>query len=170
MLKDRHVTHSLTKRRKAMGNIPDQTVICKCLNLIQLSDDEFPIFNYRRKFTLVRAVKLLIDAQLNKRTDLEDICNALRANEQLQQAINLKSISASQVVRTLRALPLPVLQQLWIQLTQRLQQLCPKQGIPGIGKLSIVDSTVLTLPDVAGKWAYCSNHNNGVKIHTKLAV
>ncbi|CAH8246445.1 transposase [Paenibacillus melissococcoides] len=57
----------------------------------------------------MRAVKLLIDAQLNKRTDREDICNALRANEQLQQAINLKSISASQLVRTLRALPLPVL-------------------------------------------------------------
>ncbi|RJG14857.1 IS4 family transposase, partial [Paenibacillus thiaminolyticus] len=153
-----------------MGNIPDQTVICKCLNLIQLSDDEFPIFNYRRKFTLVRAIKLLIDAQLNKRTDLEDICNALRADEQLQQAINLKSISASQLVRTLRALPLPVLQQLWIQVTQRLQQLYPKQGIPGIGKLSIVDSTILTLPKVAGKWAYCSKKSNGVKIHTKLVV
>ncbi|TDL51721.1 IS4 family transposase [Paenibacillus dendritiformis] len=159
-----------SKGEKTMGNIPDQTVICKCLNLIQLSDDQFPIFNYRRKFTLVRAVKLLIDAQLNKRTDLEDICNALRANEQLQQAINLKSISASQLVRTLRALPLSVLQQLWIQVTQRLQQLYPKQGIPGIGKLSIVDSTILTLPDAAGKWAYCSKHSNGVKIHTKLVV
>ncbi|WCF06603.1 IS4 family transposase [Paenibacillus thiaminolyticus] len=153
-----------------MGNIPDQTVICKCLNLIELSDNQFPIFNYRRKFTLVRAVKLLIDAQLNQRTDLEDICNALRANEDLQQALNLESISSSQLVRTLRALPLPVLQQVWLEVTQRLQQVYPKQGIPGIGKLSIVDSTILTLPDVAGKWAYCSKHSNGVKIHIKLVV
>jgi hypothetical protein len=154
-----------------MGNIPDQTVICKCLNLIELSDDAFPIFNYRLKFTLVKAVKLFIDAQLNQRTDLDEITNTLRASETLQQAIGLESISSSQVSRTLGKLPLNVLQELFIQVNQRVQKLFkPQQGIPGMGRLRIVDSTVLSLPEIAGKWAYCSKQSNGVKIHTQLVV
>ncbi|MEF2248837.1 MULTISPECIES: IS4 family transposase [unclassified Paenibacillus] len=153
-----------------MGNIPDQTVICKCLSQLNISDDSFPIFNYRRKLTFVKAVKLLIDAQLSRRTDLQDISFALQANEKLQQAISLESISGSQVTRTLRALPLWELQRIWININERLQQRYPQQGVPGIGKLHILDSTVLTLPESAGKWAYCSKQSNGIKIHTKLVV
>lgn len=33
----------LTKGEITMGNIPDQTVICKCLDYIDLSDDNFSI-------------------------------------------------------------------------------------------------------------------------------
>lgn len=56
-----------------MGNVPDQTVICKCLDYMDLSDDHFPLFNYRRRFTFVKAVKLLVEAQLSQRSDLEAI-------------------------------------------------------------------------------------------------
>ena len=153
-----------------MGNIPNQTVICKCLDLLPLSDEAFPIFNYRRRVKLVKAIKLLIDAQLNQRADLDEISHSLRANTELQQAIGLEEISSSQVVRTLKILPLEVLQSVWLMLTQRLQHLYPEKGLPGLGKLHLIDSTVLSLPEMAGKWAYCSSESNGVKVHMKLVI
>src|SRR5690606_32671738 len=153
-----------------MGNVPDQTVICKCLNSLPVADEDFPLFNYRRKFTLAKAVKLLIAAQLNQHNNLEEIHHHLRATPALQEAIGLSSISASQIVRTLGQLPLDELQALWIKLHQRIQQAYPPQSIAGLGKLRILDSTVLSLPEVAGKWAYCSRTSNGVKIHTSLVI
>ena len=155
-----------------MGSIADQTVICKCLNKLNLSDENFFIFNHRiKKLTLVKAVKLLIDANLNKRTDLDDITLHLRANTNLQEAIGLDSISSSQLGRTLGYLPLEVLQELLLYVNQQLQLLLKHNtGIPGIGKLRIVDSTSLTLPRIAGNWAYYSKGDNGVKIHTQLLV
>lgn len=154
-----------------MGNVPEKTVICKCLNFIELSDESFPLFNYRAKFTLVKAVKLLIEAEIHQRADLGEISDALHANKDLQKILGLDSISPSQISRTLNELPLEVLQQWFLRLNQRLKQLyVPRKGIPGIGRLRIIDSTTLSLPEVAGKWAYCSTQSNGVKIHTQLVV
>lgn len=127
-----------------MGNIPNQTVICKCLDLLPLSDEAFPIFNHRRRFKLVKAIKLLIDAQLNQRADLDEISHSLRANKKLQQAIDLEEISSSQVVRTLQILPLEVLQSVWLMLTERLQHLYSEKGVSGLGKLHLIDSTALS--------------------------
>ncbi|MCU6713144.1 hypothetical protein M6D81_31035 [Paenibacillus sp. J5C_2022] len=151
-----------------MGNVPDQSVICKCLDYIDLSDDDFPLFNYRRKFTLVKAVKLLVEAQLTQRRDPEDISNHLAANQPLQQDIGLTSISASQINRI--ALPLPELQELWFRLISKRKQAYPAQDVAGLGKLRIIDATVLSLPEMAGKWAYSSKTSNGVKIHTNVVL
>lgn len=158
------------QKETTMGNVPDQSVICKCLDYIDLSDDDFPLFNYRRKFTLVKAVKLLVEAQLTQRCDLEDISNHLAANPSLQQDIGLISISASQINRTLIALPLPELQGLWLRLISKRKQAYPAQDVAGIGKLRIIDATVLSLPEMAGKWAYSSKTSNGVKIHTNVVL
>lgn len=153
-----------------MGNVPDQTVICKCLDYMDLSDDHFPLFNYRRKFTFVKAVKLLIEAQLSQRSDLEAISLHLDANPQLQQDIGLVRISASQIDRTLNALPLVELQELWFQLISKQNQVCSAQKGAHLGKLRIIDSTVLSLPEMAGKWAYNSQTSNGIKIHTSVVL
>lgn len=153
-----------------MGNVPDQTVICKCLNVLDVSDDHFPLFNYRRKFTFVKAVKLLIEAQLNQRSDLEDISYHLDANPQLQHELGLVSISASQIGRTLDILPLEELQALWCRLIAQRSQAYPEPSVADLGKLRIIDSTVLSLPEVAGKWAYSSKMSNGVKIHTNVVL
>jgi hypothetical protein len=140
------------------------------LNSLPLSDDAFPVFNHRRKFTLVKAMKLLVEAQLSQRADLEEISHTLRANAELQQAVGLESIRPSQVVRTLDSLPLEVLQRVWLLLTKQMMQMYPEQGVPGLGKLHLIDSTSLSLPDFAGKWAYFSKDTNGVKIHLKLVI
>ncbi|MHA7967810.1 IS4 family transposase [Paenibacillus sp. CAU 1782] len=153
-----------------MGNVPDQTVICKCLNGLDVSDEHFFLFNYRRKFTFAKAVKLLIVAQLTQRNSLEDISHYLDADPLLQQEIGLSSISASQIGRTLNLLPLEALQTLWQQLISRQNQAFPKPGLADLGKLRLLDSTVLSLPEMAGKWAYSSKTSNGVKIHTNVVL
>jgi hypothetical protein len=39
-----------------------------------------------------------------------------------------------------------------------------------LGRLHIIDSTSISLPEVAGKWAYVSKNKNAVKMHTRLVV
>lgn len=154
-----------------MGNIPDDSVICKCLNFIDIKDDEF-LFDYRRpKLKLSRLIKLHLDAQLNRRTDLRNISDALRSNLKLQEVLDLESISHSQVNRATNDMPLEVTQALFLLVNSRLQKaLGPSTGIPEIGKLRIVDSTQLALPEIAGKWAQFRGQSNAVKIHTQVVV
>jgi len=153
-----------------MGNVPSQTVICKYLDLLGLSKHQFPIFDRGRKLTFAKAVILYIDAILNKRPDLESISQALRSSKEMQQAIGLERISASQMVRTLGELPRELLEAIWLNLHERVQQCYPQRGVAGLGKLIAVDSSSLSLAKHAGKWAYCSKLGNGVKFHTKVVV
>jgi hypothetical protein len=152
-----------------MGNIPSQTVICKYLDLLGLPKN-FPLFDYRRTLTFYKAVSLYIDAILNKRPDGDSISLALKANQEMQRTLDLKTISASQVNRTLAELPRELLETIWHNLHERLQQCYPREGIADLGKLIAVDSSTLKLSDYEGKWAHLSKSGNGVKFHTKVVV
>lgn len=155
-----------------MGNIPDQSVICKCLDLLDIGDFRFLFHDYRvRKLTLVKAIKILLEAQCNRRESYEEIAEHLRASKSLQEAVGLSSISSSQLSRKVIELPTWVLQSLFVMLQQKIAAATRERGgIPGIGRLSVLDSTILTLPQRLGEWAYCSKTRNAVKIHTRLVV
>lgn len=173
MLGGRHVTHPPNKGEKQrMGNIPKVHVICKCLELLSLSDERHEIFDFRvHKLTTAKLVKLMLEAQLNQHRSYSVIAENLRSSDVLQEVLGLQSISESQISRKLRALPSSYSQQLFLNTTSKLQELTKNgKGIPEIGRLSIVDSTELTLPSIAGRWAYCSRTKNAVKMHTRLVV
>lgn len=152
-----------------MGNIPSQTVICKYLDLLGVPK-HFYLFDQRRTLTFYKAVCLYIDAILNKRPDVESISLALKANKEMQRTLKLETISASQLNRTLAELPRDLLETIWFNLHERLQQCYPQQGIADLGKLIAVDSSTLRLSDHEGKWAHLSKSGNGVKFHTKVVV
>lgn len=155
-----------------MGNITKDQVICKCLNLLDLSDERDKTLDYRaHKLTVAKLVKLIIEAQLKQHSSYSVIVEHLRSSETFQQLLDLESISTSQISRKLRALPYTYSQTLFLNATRKLQQLTKdNKGIPNLGRLHIVDSTELTLPAVAGQWAYCSKTKNAVKMHTRLIV
>ncbi|WP_338125211.1 IS4 family transposase, partial [Paenibacillus dendritiformis] len=81
-------------------------------------------------------------------------------------------MSASQLSRKLKRLPMEHLQTLFFSLIDRIKQLTKgKRGItPGIGKLKLIDSSGITLPPILAKWSYCSKSSHGVKMHTSLVV
>jgi hypothetical protein len=155
-----------------MGSIPKEPVICKCLELLNLSDERDMILDFRtQKLTTAKLVKLMIEAQLNQHSSYSVITEHLRSSDSLQKIIDLESISESQISRKLRVLPYQWSQSLFLQTIEKLKDLTQDyKGIPGIGRLSIIDSTELSLPSVAGQWAYCSKTKNAVKMHTRLVV
>jgi len=142
-----------------MGNIPNNAVICKCLNLLDLHVDyRCPFSDYRaRKLNVVNFIQLLVEAVLNQRGSLDEISEHLRSSHTLQQILGLDSISPSQLSRKLRALPSFLLQELFLHLAGKLQQRTKdRKGIGKLGRLKLIDSTALTLPEIAGQWAYLS--------------
>jgi len=156
-----------------MGNIPKNTVVCKCLNLLDINDDyRCPFFDHRtQKLTVVKFIKLFIEAVLNQRGSLDEIAEHLRSSHPLQQILGLDAISPSQISRKLRSLPPLLFQELFLHLAGKLQQLTKdRTGIGKIGRLNLIDSTALTLPEIAGQWAYCQSSRNGVKMHVRLVV
>lgn len=156
-----------------MGNIPKNSVICKCLNLLDINDDyRCPFLDHRiRKLTVVNFIKLFIEAVLNKRGSLDEISEHLRSSHTLQQLLGLDSISPSQLSRKLRSLPPWLFQELFLHLVGKLQHHTKgRKGIDKIGRLNLIDSTALTLPEIAGQWAYCQTSRNGVKMHIRLVV
>ncbi|MNN06112.1 Transposase DDE domain protein [compost metagenome] len=155
-----------------MGNIPKDQVICKCLDLLNLSDERDKTLDFRtQKLTVSRLVKLMIEAELRQHSSYSVITEHLRSSDSFQQHLNLTSISESQISRKLRAIPYTYCQLLFLKVTERLQCLTKDhKGLPELGRLHIMDSTELTLPSVAGQWAYCSKTKNAVKMHTRLVV
>jgi hypothetical protein len=116
-------------------------------------------------------VKLMIGAQLKQHGSYMDITEHLRSSSVLQAYLGLPSISESQLSRKLRTLPHTLCQRLFLSAVSKLQELTrDSRGIPGLGRLRIIDSTELALPEIAGRWAYCSKHKNAVTMHTRLVV
>jgi hypothetical protein len=155
-----------------MGNLPNNQVICKCLDLLELGDERDKTLDFRvQKLTTARFTKLMIEAQLKQHGSYEIIAEHLRSSDTLQQSVNLESISASQLSRKLRAVHYTYCKKLFLRAMERIQQLTRhKNGLPNLGRLRVVDSTELILPAVVGRWAYRSKTRNAVKIHTRIVV
>jgi len=154
-----------------MGNNNSKSVICKSLNLLNVGEFRSLFADHRtRKLTTGKAIQIFVESQLSGRSSYEEISEHLRLMPDLQDD-HLKSISASQLSRKLKQLPTDLLQAIFFCNIARIQEMTKqKQGIPNIGKLRIIDSTVLTLPTIAGRWAYWSKEQNAVKMHTQLVV
>jgi len=154
-----------------MGNNNSKSVICKSLNLLNVGEFRSLFADHRtRKLTTGKAIQIFVESQLSGRSSYEEISEHLRLMPDLQDD-HLKSISASQLSRKLKQLPTDLLQAIFFCNIARIQEMTKqKQGIPNIGKLRIIDSTVLTLPTIAGRWAYWSKEQNAIKMHTQLVV
>lgn len=157
-----------------MENIPNQSVICQCLQLLKVKSSRDEVLDYRAQKLFVGASTLLfIEAQLQQRSSYHVMSEHVAANEEFQALLGgLHSISASQLSRKMKQLPMENLQSLFFSVIGQIQLLTKdKSGITRkIGKLKLLDSTGLTLPPLLSKWAYCSKTNHGVKMHTSLAV
>lgn len=154
------------------NSVPDKTVFEKCLDLLNLKGFRCPINDTGAKKLLSGAViLLLVVAELRKFASLSDIKESLEANENLQEYVELDSIHGSSIYRKLGKLPADLLQKMCFDLFQRIHHIHQdKKGIPDLGKLNIIDASVISLPKNAGEWAYCSKSSNGIKLHLRLVV
>ena len=167
------------------NNIVHDTVMSQCLQLLKLEDLPSGIYQdyYTKKLTTSAAVQLFIESQLNKRESYDDIVDHLQSDSSFQEMIGLKSISTSQLSRKIRSISTSFLHGLFQSVTERIKEKTENDcGIPSprekyqrkskynIGKLSIVDSSQLSLSYDIAKWARISQTSAGVKIHTRFVV
>jgi transposase len=155
-----------------MDNTTNQPVICQYLSHLPFENLPMYLYDYRmKKLKTADCIRLFVASYLLEHASSRDIEKALRAEESLQEMLNVKSMSHSQLTRRLPTLPTEVLERLLIRVCGRIRQLTKaEQGLPKLGKLHIVDSTSLLIPAGLGQWAKVSKHQTMVKMHLRLVV
>lgn len=96
---------------------------------------------YVKKLKTTQLIGLLSLAQIDQQRGLRDISNSLN-NDELSKAINLESISASQVSRRLRNLPTAATQELFKFLNLEVGKKIGFEKIRNVlGKINLIDSS-----------------------------
>ena len=154
-----------------MGNVPNHNVMRQCFSWLHVNYRDLLCDHRARKLFTGQTVFLFVEAALQQRSSLKNIADHLDSRKWLQRWLKLKSIHGSSLYRKLEALPLDLLQDLFLTIVQAIgQHYAGKTGIDRLGKLRVVDSTQIRLPAVYGSWAYTSKSKNAVKMHTCLLV
>jgi len=156
-----------------MDNIQDISTICQCLNLLEIDDYRSLLQDHRsHKLFTGNTIQLHVAAQLLGLTSYDMIAEQLQVSPTLRERTKLDSISSSALSRKTATLATDVLQDMLLDLIQRIHDLSPTTShkLPGGRKLHLVDATEVVLPLHRASWAYCSHSKRGVKIHTRVVV
>ena len=159
------------QRRLGLLSVSDIPVIRQCLSQLPLQDFVVPILDFRKqKLSTANLLKIFTTTQFLKWDSLNTIENTILSDREYQAAFELDSISKSQLSRRINSLPAEIPQALFSAVVQRIQEhtrpIRSKSRLP----LAVVDSTSLRMPPLLGDWAYVTNKQNSVKVHTRLMV
>jgi hypothetical protein len=148
-------------------------LICQCLSLLPTEDFDCPLIDYGKyKLTTKSLLKIFVAAQLDQWSSYTHMEEKLRAYPKLCKELDITEISGSQLSRRINDLPTEWVQKLFIKVVKKVKQLThSNKGLAdGIGRLNIVDSTEIRLPEQLCDWAFISKGHNAVKMHTRLVV
>jgi hypothetical protein len=148
-------------------------LICQCLSLLPMEDFECPLIDYGKyKLSTKSLLKTFVAAQLDQWSSYAHMEEKLEAYPKLRKELDITEISGSQLSRRINDLQTELVQKLFIKVVQKIKQLThSSKGLPdGIGRLNIVDSTEIRLPEQFCDWAFISKGHNAVKMHTRLVV
>ena len=123
---------------------------------------------YSKKLKTVQLFELLVHAELNQYRSLQEISLSLNKDD-FGQSIHLDSISASQISRRLRELPLDVAQMIFNSMTSKISlEIGLKRLQHSLGRLYLIDSTTISLCFSQYLWADFRKTKSGVKMHLRL--
>lgn len=123
---------------------------------------------YVKKLKTTQLIGLMSLAQIDQQRGLRDISNSLN-NDELSKAINLESISASQVSRRLRNLPTAATQELFKFLNLEVGKKIGFDKIRNVlGKINLIDSSTISMCLSRYTWAEFRKTKSGVKLHLRL--
>lgn len=123
---------------------------------------------YTKKLFMKSFVSLLLYAQLHETESLHAISDGL-FSEELQESVQLQSISTSQLGRKLSSIPTTFFQTLFLDLVSQIHEKTHfnrrrKMTTP----LKIIDSSTLPLNLKNHQWAEFRKTKSGVKLHLRL--
>lgn len=140
------------------------------LKKYQESLQSLEVDKYVKKLKAYKFTILIILSQLEQLTCLREISNSLH-NKELSEALKLKSISPSQISRKLKSMPLEVAQSLFFALVQQISTQMGFHSIrQGVGRLYLIDSSVISLCLTRYLWASFRRTKSGVKLHLRLRL
>lgn len=123
---------------------------------------------YVKKLFAPQLIIFMIYAQLEQLKSLRAISNSLN-NQDFSQAINLESISFSQISRRLNNLPTEVLQTLFKDLTFKVLKEAGVNALnESLQRIHIIDSSTISLCLTDYRWASFRKTKAGVKLHLRL--
>jgi hypothetical protein len=129
---------------------------------------ELGVDKYVKKLTTIQLIELIAHAQIQQQGNLRDIVNNFN-DEEFRLAIELESISASQISRRLRDLEPEVLKSLF---ELAIRQLGCEIGFNNVtkevGRIHLIDSTTIGLCLSKYPWAVFRKTKSGVKVHLRL--
>jgi hypothetical protein len=137
------------------------------LNIIEDWKHTNLLDRYVKKLSTLVYLFLFIEAQLEKRTGLRSIMRSLQADEDLQEALGIKSISAAQLSRKNNKLEPEVLQAILCDLMTQLHRL-QTPNVARIGPVKVIDSTTIGLCLKKYGWATFRKTKAGVKLHLRV--
>ena len=124
---------------------------------------------YVKKFDTVCAAKLFIFAQVKQIQHYTDISQYLNDKKELQQTIGLASISTSQLSRKWRSLDSKFLARTFQHVVrQTIARLGHEKATNRLQKLTLIDSSTISLCLTRYRWAEMSKHKSGVKFHLRF--
>jgi hypothetical protein len=125
---------------------------------------------YVKKLTAFKFIILIVFAQLEQLTSLREISNSLN-NTQFSKALGLDSISFSQISRKLRSMMLETVQSLFQDLVRQVGLQTGFRPISqALGRLHLIDSSVISLCLTRYRWASFRKTKSGIKIHLRLKL
>jgi hypothetical protein len=137
------------------------------LNIIEDWKNTNLLDRYVKKLSTLVYLFLFIEAQLEKRIGLRSIMRSLQADEDLQEALGIKSISAAQLSRKNNKLEPEVLQAILCDLMTQLHRL-QTPNVAHLGPVKIIDSTTIGLCLKKYGWATFRKTKAGVKLHLRV--
>lgn len=155
--------------KKSIGR---EKLICQCLSLLPTGDFDCPLIDYGKKLTTKALLKIFVAAQLDQWSSYSHMEEKLQAYPELRKEIDIIGISGSQISRRINDLPTELVQKMFVRVVEKIRSLTQEfKGVSKeIGRLSIVDSTEIRLPENLCNWAFISKGHNAVKMHTRLLV
>lgn len=168
------MSKSLLIRRPYMGKDITTSTFFECLkplNLKKILQDVLDLDQYVKKFTFEKWSGLMIFAQLNQIPSLRQPADKLTNSEELQQAMDLSSISASQLSRKLGDMDPKLTNQLFSDVVNQMKrEIQPKHLLQAAGPIYLVDASNISLCLSLSEWAtYRPTQGKGIKIHMKVA-
>lgn len=151
-------------------SVSDKQVVRQYLSLLPLQNFLAPFLDYRKQLKTVNLLKIFLAAQLLKWDSLHTIERAIRSDLAFQEEFQLTSIHKSQLSRRINSLPVEVTQALFAAVVDSVRKTAHPRNKQNKLVLGIVDSTSLRMPPILGDWAYVTEKQNSVKVHTRLMV
>lgn len=135
------------------------------LQLVEENVETMKLDYYTKKLTTESFLRLLLFAQLEEIESLHALADCL-FDDELQQEINLDSISISQLSRRLNGMNPDIFQRLFLDLVSQIYVKTHDTKL--VMPLKIIDSSTLPLNLTNHRWAKFRKTKAGVKLHLRL--